>query len=109
MEDVSDVLMELVPLKLAIPRPIQLLQIALTISVSTGKCEQSFSSLKRVKRYLRTSMTEDRLNSMTILSIEYDMAKQLDKKNIVQKFAKQNRRISFWLFFNYHTDFWFSY
>ena len=49
LEDISDVVIELVPLKEAFPCLLELLQISLTISVSTAKCERSFSTLKRIK------------------------------------------------------------
>uniref|UniRef100_A0A1X7TB94 DUF4371 domain-containing protein n=1 Tax=Amphimedon queenslandica TaxID=400682 RepID=A0A1X7TB94_AMPQE len=93
MEDVSDALLELIPLKVAFPNLIQLLQIALTISVSTAKCERTFSTLKRIKSYLRTTMSEERLNNMAILSIEHDLGKAIDKKEIICQFSQANRRI----------------
>ena len=55
---ISDVLLELYPLKVAFPIVIKLLQIALTIAVSTASCQRSFSALKRIKTYLRSTMTE---------------------------------------------------
>lgn len=94
MEDVSDVLLELVPLKAAFPNLIQLLQIALTISVSTAKCERTFSTLKRIKSYLRTTMSEERLNNMAILSIEHDLSKTINRKEIIRQFSQINRRIN---------------
>ena len=48
LEDISDVVTELVPLKEAFPCLLELLQISMTISVSTAKCERSFSALKRI-------------------------------------------------------------
>lgn len=93
MEDVSDALLELIPLKVAFPNLIQLLQIALTISVSTAKCDRTFSTLKRIKSYLRTTMSEERLNNMAILSIEHDLGKAIDTKEIISQFSQANRRI----------------
>ena len=61
IEGISDVLTELVPLNLAFLTLVKLLQIFMTICVSTVKCEQSFSSLKRIKNYLRSSMSEQRI------------------------------------------------
>ena len=72
-----------------------LLKLALTIPVSTAKCECSFSTLKRTNIYLHSSMSEARLNNMAIMSIERDIADNLDFEEVVQKFAKDtcNRRI----------------
>ena len=41
LEDISDVLIELTPLKLAFPNVVKLLQIAMTMCVSTAKCERT--------------------------------------------------------------------
>ena len=71
----------------------KLLQISMTICVSTAKCERSFSALKRIKTYLRSSMSEQRLTDMAILSIERDLADSLILNDIVEEFAKQHRRI----------------
>ena len=65
----------------------------MTICVSTAKCERTFSSLKRIKSYLRSTMSEQRLTDMAILSIERDLADSLKLDDIVDEFAKQNRRI----------------
>ena len=45
MQDMSDALLELAPLSVAFPVSLQLLQIAMTTSVSTVKCERYFSKL----------------------------------------------------------------
>ena len=52
---INDVLSEIVPLREAFPVLVKLLQIALTIVVSTAECERSFSTLKRTKTYLRSN------------------------------------------------------
>ena len=49
METISDVLLELQPLQAAFPTLVKLLQIALTICVSSAQCERCFSALKRIK------------------------------------------------------------
>ena len=95
LTDITDVLVELVPLGVAFPTHVVLLKVALTIPVSTAKCERSFSTLKRTKTYLHSSMSEASLNNMAIMSIERDIADNLDLEEVVQKFAKDtcNRRI----------------
>ena len=42
LQDISDVILELAPLRAAFPVLLQLFQIAMTISVSTAKCERCF-------------------------------------------------------------------
>lgn len=70
-------------------------QIALSISVSSAECERSFSSLKRTKTRLRTTMAEERLSDLAVLSIEREMVSSIDLDRIIDDFASgdQNRRI----------------
>ena len=96
METISDVLLELQPLQEAFPTLVKLLQIALTICVSSAQCERCFSALKRIKSYLRSTMTESRLVDLASLSIEHSVSCQLSLEAVVDKFAAsdRNRRIS---------------
>ena len=84
---------ELLPLKAAFPELLKLLQMALTLCVSTAQCERTFSCLKRIKSNLRSTMGEERLNSLAILSIEKDIP--LNLQQVVDEFALKhnNRRI----------------
>lgn len=88
-----DVVNALRPLKAAFPRVLHLYQLALTLPVSTASCERSFSCIKRVKTYSRTSMTEARLCGLGLMSIENELTRDnnfLD--NVVQKFAEGGAR-----------------
>ena len=72
------------------------LQILLTMSVSVASCERSFSKLKLIKSYLRSNMTQDRLSSLAILSIEKEAFDCIDFDDIIDKFAeKKARKIQF--------------
>ena len=57
----TDAYRHIVSLQAAFPTLKQVFQIALTLAVSTAQCEWSFSAVKRIKTYLRTSMSEKRL------------------------------------------------
>lgn len=69
------------------------LQLAITIPVSSSTCERSFSTMRRVKTWLRTTMAEDRFSSLAMLNIERDLSNKIDTEVIVNKFAEQDRRI----------------
>ncbi|XP_040890423.1 zinc finger MYM-type protein 1-like isoform X2 [Toxotes jaculatrix] len=73
----------------------RLCKIAVAIPVSTAACERSFSTLKLVKTYLRSTMNDDRLSNLGVLSIESRRAKALSLDSFVDRFARnhQNRRI----------------
>ncbi len=95
LNEVIHVLRELSPLATAFPVLVKSIQIALTIAVSTAHCERSFSALKRIKSYLRSTMTQQRLVDLAILSIEKELSKNLSLDNVVNQFASydKNRRI----------------
>ncbi|CAG9825753.1 unnamed protein product [Phaedon cochleariae] len=48
-----------------------LLQILATIPVSTATPERTFSSLRRLKNYLRNTTSENRLNGLALMNIHY--------------------------------------
>lgn len=68
------------------------LRILLTIPVSVATCERSFSKLKLIKTYLRSSMMQERLSSLAILAIENEVTKQLNMDDIIANFAKMKAR-----------------
>ncbi|ESQ33345.1 hypothetical protein EUTSA_v10009558mg [Eutrema salsugineum] len=71
-------------------------RIMMTIPVSVASAERSFSKLKLIKSYLRSSMSQERLNGLSILSIERRMAEKLDYTCLMNEFAGRNaRRIKF--------------
>ena len=92
---INDVLSEVLPLREAFPELLKLLQISLTIAVNTAECERSFSCLKRIKHYLRSTMSEQRLVDLAVLSIEKELSQDLSLDEIVDKFAAEdkNRKI----------------
>jgi hypothetical protein len=54
--------------------------------------ERSFSALGRVKNAIRTTMNDDRLNFLTLMTIESDQLRDLDFANIIKDFAKAKVR-----------------
>jgi hypothetical protein len=48
-------------------------RILLTIPVTVASAERSFSKLKLIKTYLRSTMLQERLNGLAILSIKKEM------------------------------------
>jgi hypothetical protein len=59
------------------------LRILLTMPVSVASGERSFSKLKLIKTYLRSSMSKERLNSLATHSIENAIAQNLDFSELV--------------------------
>lgn len=74
----------------------KLLEIMITIPMTTAEAERCFSSLKRIKTFLRNTMVEDRLVALSMLSIEKKMVCETANFNeqVIEKFAlKKQRRI----------------
>ena len=63
------------------------LRIYLTLSVANTEGERSFSALKRVKNYLRSSLTQDHVCDYSITAIEKRFTKSMSFDDIIDKFA----------------------
>lgn len=68
------------------------LRIFVSMAVSVCSAERSFSALKRIKSYLRSTMDEDRLNSLAILAIESDLTTNIDFESTINDFAARKSR-----------------
>ena len=69
-------------------------QIACTIPVTTAETERSFSCMKRIKTYLRSTMGDDRLGDLATLSINRERTAKIEMDEIVDIFDRSgNRRI----------------
>lgn len=72
------------------------LQILLTIPVTVASGERSFLKLKLIKTFLRSTMTQERLVGLALISIENDIAVTLDYSDLILNFAsKKARKITF--------------
>jgi hypothetical protein len=72
-------------------------RILFTIPVTVASAERSFSKLKLLKNYLRSSMSQERLNGLATLCIEKNMLDQIDVDTIIDDFASRNARRSCFL------------
>ena len=59
----------------------------LTLPVTVASAERSFSKLKLIKTYLRSTMAQERLDGLPLLAIERDADQKLDIDTIINKFA----------------------
>ena len=68
-----------------------------SMAVSNCSSERSFSCLKRIKTYPRSSMEEPRLNDLAILGIEPEMVESISFDDVIEDFCdrKARREISF--------------
>ena len=85
-------------LQCTFPNIMKLLQILITTSLTTSEAERCFSTLKRLKTFLRSTMTNRRLTALAMLSIEKTMITEMKDFNssVIDDFASQkSRRIDF--------------
>ena len=62
-------------------------RILLTIPVAIASAERSFSKLKLIKSYLKSTMSQERLSGLAILSIKMKMLAELEGKNLISNFT----------------------
>lgn len=79
-------------LKSVFPNLYQVIQIGVTLPISSASTERSFSKLKIVKTRLRSTMTQNRLEDLLIISCESDISVQTE--NVVNNFAKRSSVLS---------------
>ncbi|XP_022161013.1 uncharacterized protein LOC111027095, partial [Myzus persicae] len=68
-------------------------RLTLTSPVTVASNERSFNKLKSIKTHLRSTMADERLNSLVVLGVEKDIVDQLDMNKIPHKWSiLKNRR-----------------
>ncbi|KAF7647448.1 hypothetical protein LDENG_00172320 [Lucifuga dentata] len=68
----------------------------LTLPVTNASGERSFSKLRLVKNRLRSTMGQERLNHLTLVSVESDLVQKLDFSDLIKHFAaKKSRKVKF--------------
>ena len=66
-------------------------RILLIIPITIASAERSVSKLKLIKSYLRSTMSQEKLSRLAILSIENEMLEELEYKNLISQFASQKQ------------------
>lgn len=72
------------------PNAIVAYRILLTIPVTVATAEKSFSKLKLLKSYMRSTMSQERLNGLAMIAIENDILKIVDYEELINNFASVN-------------------
>ncbi|XP_028413110.1 52 kDa repressor of the inhibitor of the protein kinase-like [Dendronephthya gigantea] len=74
--------------ELAFPNIFVSLKILAVIPVTTCEFERSVSALRRMKTWLRSTMTNERLNGLALMHINDDLGVNVDE--VINSFARQN-------------------
>jgi hypothetical protein len=68
------------------------LRMSLSIMATNCSGERSFSKLKIIKNKLRSTMSDTRLSSFSLLSIESELMSSINFTNLIDKFASAKAR-----------------
>ena len=68
------------------------LRMFLVLMVSNCSAERSFSKMKLIKNRLRTSLGNERLSDLALMSIESDILRDINFEYVVNEFAKKKTR-----------------
>ncbi|KAK5637908.1 hypothetical protein RI129_000136 [Pyrocoelia pectoralis] len=68
-----------------------LLQILATLPCSTATPERSFSTLRRLKSWLRNSILNERLNGLALMSVHRDI--YINSEDVINKFCLKKRNV----------------
>jgi hypothetical protein len=72
----------------------RILTILLTMPVSSATSERSFSAMRRIKSYLRSTMGDERLSSLSLMHVLRQIPVEIDK--VLSEFInRKNRRLDF--------------
>lgn len=75
---------------------LDLLNILITTPMTTAEAERCFSTLKRIKNFLRNTMGQERLNALAMLAMERELVKKMPDFNerAIDHFAALKERRS---------------
>ncbi|XP_024994016.1 uncharacterized protein LOC112527546 [Cynara cardunculus var. scolymus] len=65
-------------------------RVLLTILVIVTSAERSFSKLKLLKSYMRSTMTQERLNGLLMIALENDFSEKVDYEELIEDFVSKN-------------------
>ena len=70
----------------------KVMKLVLVLPATTATAERSFSKMKLIKTYLRSTMSQKRLNHFMILGVYPELVDKIDSTEIVKEFASRNER-----------------
>ena len=68
----------------------KLAQLVMTVPVSAATAERSFSTLRRIKTDLRSTLSQKQLCSLMLLNIHGDKSKAIDPEQILREFVRNH-------------------
>ncbi|KAL4091374.1 hypothetical protein QTP88_026073 [Uroleucon formosanum] len=76
----------------AFQETLKIINILMTLPVTTASNERFFSSLKLVKTHLRLTMGNERLSDLLVIAVESDVSSKINLDDAVDLFSKMKKR-----------------
>ena len=70
----------------------RIVKLVLVLPSSNATSERSFSKMKLIKSYLRSTMNQERMNHFMILGIYPEFLDSMDSTKIAEEFIRRNSR-----------------
>ena len=78
------------PVRAMFPQILTLLKLLLVCPVSSSECERSFSALRRLKTWLRNTMSQKRLNYVSVCHVHQSDLDSINLNKIAKDFAERS-------------------
>ena len=93
--DILSYAVALSPAQVLLGEVCTLIKLILVMPATNAASERSFSAMRRVKSYLRTTMTQGRLNHLMLLHVHNDRTKSLEEAEVACRFVagSEHRRL----------------
>jgi hypothetical protein len=83
--------------RLLLSEVVKVLKLVLVMPATNSTSERSFSTLQRIKTYIRSTMRQDRLNDLMILHVHKEKTDEINLQSVVRDFCfRENRQNIFW-------------
>lgn len=99
--DVAEIIRRMVPEVRGLFSQVEtLVRLLMVVPASSSEAERSFSALRRLKTWLRSSMSQTRLNNVAICHVHHERLDKLDLEKVCQSFIEVNdkRKTTFGFF-----------
>ena len=83
--DILSYAVALSPAQVLLAEVCTLIKLILVMPATNAASERSFSAMRRVKSYLRTTMTQGRLNHLMLLHLHKDRTKSLEEAEVARR------------------------
>ena len=88
--DIVDILKKDSATRKLFPEMTKAVRLLLTVPITTCTAERSFSALRRLKTYLRSTMTQKRLNNIALLNVHSSYVETIDVEAIIDDFVSRS-------------------